>query len=169
MIETSRQAEICQEARFVLWALRCAVAAGRGAEEAAAELTLGFELADVAETAAAFRGFAAELCAVQWPLEVWHHPRCCCISTQEMFILQALAQAAERHRQADSAHGHWWRLLLPANHIAAVDAAAREWLGVLERAGVVFPSPAELVECLRPLEGLTEPAPLWVQRPAMIH
>lgn len=170
MIETSRQAEICQEARFVLWALRCAVAAGRGEEGAEAELRLGFDLADVPETAESFREFAAVLCNLHWPLTVWHHPRCGCVSTEEMFILRALADTAERQRHGDPGYGHWWRLLLQVEAIPAVDAGARAWLGSLERAGVVFPSQAELVECLRPIEGLAEPSSArHVLRSALLH
>jgi hypothetical protein len=170
MIDTSRQAEICQEARFVLWALRCAVAAAAGEAGAEAELTLGFALADVAETAPAFRDFAGALSVVEWPDAVWHHPRCCCVSTEEMFILRALADTAERQRRGEAGHGHWWLLLLNVPAIPAVDAGARAWLRVLERAGVVFPSQAELVECLRPMEGLMEPAPaLAASRSALLH
>lgn len=170
MIDTQRQAEICQEARFVLWALRCAVAARRGEEGAEAELILGFNLADVPETAPAFRDFAAVLCGLDWPLTVWHHPRCCCVSTEEMFILRALADTAERQRAGDPGQGHWWRLLLQVEAVAPVEGRARAWLRVLERAGVVFPSQAELVECLRPIEGLSEPASaLPMQRSALLH
>lgn len=170
MVETSRQAEICQEARFVLWALRCAVAAERGEAGAEAELQLGFELADVPETAASFRDFAAVLCNLDWPLTVWHHPRCCCVSTEEMFILRALADTAERQRRGEMGQGLWWHLLLQVDAIAAVDGGARAWLGALERAGVVFPSQAELVECLRPIEGLAEPSSArHVQRSALLH
>jgi hypothetical protein len=170
MIDTQRQAEICQEARFVLWALRCAVAAQRGEEGAEAELRLGFDLADVHETAPAFRDFAEVLCSLEWPHTVWHHPRCGCVSTEEMCILRALADAAERERNDDQGPGHWWRLLLQVDAIASVDGRARAWLGALGRAGVVFPSQAELVECLRPIEGLAEPSSAsHVQRSALLH
>jgi hypothetical protein len=158
-MEISRQTEICQEARFVLWALRCAVAGARGDQEAQAELARGFELADVPETADAFRRLALALTSFQWPLPVWHHPRCSCVSTEEMCVLRALSEVAERQKQSDPRPVLWWRLLLPAEGIAAVDAAARGWLLVLERAGVVFPRPAELVECLQPLEAVAQPAP----------
>jgi hypothetical protein len=169
MIETSRQAEICQEARFVLWALRCAVAAARGEEGAEAELRLGFDLADVPETTAAFREFATVLGGLDWPPTVWHHPRCGCVSTEEMFILRALADTAERQRSGETGQGHWWRLLLQVEAIQAVDAGARAWLASLHRAGVVFPSQAELVECLRPIEALAEPSLLHGQRSALLH
>jgi hypothetical protein len=149
-MEISRQTEICQEARFVLWALRCAVAGARGDQEAQA---------DVPETADAFRRLALALTSFQWPLPVWHHPRCSCVSTEEMCVLRALSEVAERQKQSDPRPVLWWRLLLPAEGIAAVDAAARGWLLVLERAGVVFPRPAELVECLQPLEAVAQPAP----------
>ncbi|MEJ0100199.1 MAG: hypothetical protein WDO12_10875 [Pseudomonadota bacterium] len=159
-MDTSRQAEICQEARFVLWALRCLVAGARGDEDAQEELAQGFELADVPETAGAFGRLADALCAVQWPLPVWHHPRCSCVSAEEMCVLRALAETAERQRHTDPRPAQWWLLLLSADGVRIVDAAARSWLAVLERAGVVFPSPAELLECLQPLEVVAEPAPL---------
>jgi hypothetical protein len=169
MIDTQRQAEICQEARFVLWALRCAVAAERGEAGAEAELSLGFDLADVPETAGAFRDFAAVLGRLEWPLTVWHHPRCGCVSTEEMFILRALADTAERQRSGEPGQGQWWRLLLRVDAIAAVDAGAREWLRALARAGVVFPSQSELVECLRPIEGLSEPASVFAAQRSLLR
>ena len=88
-----------------------------------------------------------------------NHQRCGCVSNEEMFILQALAETAINQRHAEGGFTHWWRLLVPAEDVAPVDAAARAWLAVLNRAGVVFPSPAELVECLQPLHDMAEPAP----------
>lgn len=158
-MESARQVEICQEARFVLWALRCAMAIARGDQATRAELELGLELADVPETTAAFREFTGRLCALEWPREVWHHQRCGCVSTEEMCILQALAETALRQRRAVPGSAHWWRLLLPGASIPAIDAAARAWLAALHRAGVVFPAPLELLECLQPLERLAGPAP----------
>lgn len=157
-MDMARQFEICQEARFVLWAVRCAVARFRGEHDAGVELERGFELADVPETTGAFLAFSRSLCAVDWPPTTWHHPRCCCVSNEEMLVLQALAEAAHRLRTGNVAPPPLWRLLLPAVAIAAIDAAARNWLATLERAGVLFPAPEELLECLRPMEGLAEPA-----------
>lgn len=163
-MESTRQVEICQEARFVLWALRCAMAIGRGEAAAEAELALGFELADVPETRATFAEFAARLAAFDWPETVWHHQRCGCVSSEEMSVLQALAETAMRQRRGEAGATHWWRLLIPVASIPSIDAAARDWLSVLNRAGVVFPSPAELLECLQPLENLAGPA-----RAARVH
>lgn len=157
-MEGARQFEICQEARFVLWALRCAIARGRGETGADAEISRGFELADVPETTPAFLAFGHLLASVEWHETVWHHPQCRCVSTEEMWVLRALAECTEPLHGATPAAIRWWRLLLPAAAIPAVVAAARSWLAVLERAGVVFPSPAELLECLVPLEGLAGPA-----------
>lgn len=161
-METSRQVEICQEARFVLWALRCAIAAVRGDAQAEAELARGFELADVPETSIAFRRLATALGAVQWRAPAWHHPQCGCVSTEEMCVLRALAEAAERERTGDPRPGQWWLLLLPAALVADADAIARGWLAALERAGVVFPAPPELMECLQPLETVAGPAVMAV-------
>jgi hypothetical protein len=77
-----------------------------------------------------------------------------------MFVLQALADTAARQRRGEEDRSPWWRLLLPVEAIAAVEAAAGAWLAALYGAGVVFPTPAELVECLQPMEGIAEPAPV---------
>lgn len=157
-MEPMRQFEICQEARFVLWALRCAVARFRGEREADGELERGFELADVPETTASFLAFSQCLCAVEWPAATWHHPRCCGVSTEEMVVLHALSEAAHRMRLGEAAATPLWRLLLPAAAIGMVESAARGWLATLERAGIRFPAPDELLESLGPMERMTEPA-----------
>lgn len=146
--------EICQEARFVLWALRCAMAASRGDDTADAELARGFALADVCETAPAFAALTQALCAAEWTPLAWHHPRCGCVSAEEMCVLQALADTAERQRQDGAGRGLWWSLVLPARLEVMVDRAATEWLAALHRAGVVLPTPSELADCLQPLERL---------------
>lgn len=158
MTMTPRQFEICQEARFVLWALRCAVAWSRGEPEARTELQRGFELADVPETTTSFLEFSRRLCAVTWEPTTWHHPRCCCVSPQELLMLQALSGAAHRLRRGDAAAVPLWHMLVPDHAVEAVDASAREWLVALDRAGIRFPAPEELLECLRPLEAITAPA-----------
>lgn len=150
--------ETRQEARFVLWALRTANCGLQGEEAAGMELARGFSLAGVEETIAAFQDFARALFAMSWPLTVWHGPRCGCISTEEVFVLNALAEAAARQRDGDEGAAQWWRLLLPAGRIAAVDAAARLWLSQLERSGVAFPGPQQLHHCMRPLEHIAGPA-----------
>lgn len=158
MRDTARQLEVCQEARFVLWALRCAVARHDDDREAAAEISRGFELADVSETSLAFWEFAEALRSIVWAETVWHDPRCCCVSTEEVFLLQALAETSERLRQSEVQPAQWWRVLIPAKSIAIVDRMARAWLDALDRAGVVFPLRGELVDSLRPLENMMTPA-----------
>lgn len=163
MLDAVRQFEICQEARFVLWALRCAIATGRGDTAAPAELARGFELADVPETAASFQQLSGVLGAMNWSPEVWHHPRCSCVSNEEMLILRTLAETAAALRRGDPRPARTWQALVPLRAVGALDLAARAWLAVLQRAGVVFPQPAELMECLEPLESLVEPAPRMAQ------
>lgn len=153
-----RELEIRQEARFVLWALRSAMAGARGDEAAGTELARGFTLVGVSGTAGTFTDFTRALFAVDWDISVWHGPRCCCVSTEEVFVLNALAEAAERQRRATAGPAQWWRLVLPPDRIAAVDAAARTWLQELERAGVRFPPPDMLDACLRPVQNIAEPA-----------
>jgi hypothetical protein len=152
-----RELEIRQEARFVLWALRSAIAGLCGDADASADLVRGFALAGVSATTHAFGALASELFASEWSVEVWHGPRCCCVSAEEVFVLNALAEAAERQRLAEVAPAHWWRLILPAERVAAVDDAARTWLHELAIEGVVFPGPELLHSCLRPLENIAGP------------
>lgn len=147
-----------QEARFVLWALRSAVCDARGDEEAANELAMGFALAGVSGTIDSFVTFARALLDMEWPLAVWHGPRCTCVSSEEVLILNSLAETAARLRQQDPCVAQWWRLVLPTDRIAAVDRAARIWLAELERSGVSFPEPGPLHSCLAPLEKLSGPA-----------
>lgn len=158
-MSSMRELQTRQEARFVLWALRSALCGARGDESCARELELVFDLAGVADTSASFHALARTLFAVDWPLAAWHGPRCGCMSTEEFFVLNALAEVAARQRQHDANPAAWWRAVLPAQHIAAVDAAARSWLAELECAGVAFPTPEHLHACLRPLESIAGPAP----------
>lgn len=157
-MDAGRQFEIRQEARFVLWALRCAVAHERGDAAAHAELLRGFELADVLETAAPFREFVRVLCSVEWTPAAWHHPQCSCVSNEELIVLQALADTWERLRCGDSCPGTWWQVLVPASVAGRLDADARLWLDALRGAGVAFPRSAELIESLRLLENMAQPA-----------
>lgn len=153
-----QELQVRQEARFVLWALRCAMGGERGEEGAAGDLARGFALLGVSETSASFQDFVRALAAMDWSMEVWHGQRCCCVSTQEVFVLNALAEAAQRQRLADARPAQWWQLVLPAGRIAAIDAAARLWLVELEEAGVILPGPDLLETCLRPLQNIAEPA-----------
>lgn len=153
-----RRFEIRQEARFVLWALRCAVAHDRGDVCAESELRRGFELADVMETAASFRGFALALCSVQWAPAVWHDPQCGCVSSEELLMLQALADACERQRMGDENPSAWWLVLMPTANVGHLDHVARSWLRALQAAGVSFPQPRELIESLGQLESIAGPA-----------
>lgn len=150
--------ETRQEARFVLWALRTAHCGMQGEPGAGMELLRGFSLAGVAGSMGAFQDFVRALFAMQWPLTVWHGPQCGCVSTEEVFVLNALAEAAARQRDGNAGAAQWWRLLLPARRIGAVDAAARVWLSQLELAGVAFPGPQQLHSCMRPLEYIAGPA-----------
>lgn len=163
-MSTLRDLETRQEARFVLWALRSAICRVRGDEEAGTELARGFALAGVAATTDTFEDFTRALFAMEWPLEVWHGPRCCCISNEEVFILNALAETAARQRLRDDTAAQWWRLVLPAERIGAVDTAARTWLSGLAGAGVEFPAPDHLHNCLAPLQLLAGPAHAEEQR-----
>ncbi len=158
MMDAQRELEIRQEARFVLWALRCAVSRSRGDFEAEAEIAWGFQMADVLDTSVEFWNFADALCSIGWSLAAWHDPRCGCISTEEIVMLQALAETAERQRQQQAEPAVWWRTLVPNSAVPSIDAQARSWLDALDRAGVQFPCQGELVSGLRPLENLMEPA-----------
>jgi hypothetical protein len=158
MMDAQREFEIRQEARFVLWALRCAVSRSRGDFEAEAEIAWGFQMADVLDTSVEFWNFADVLCSIGWSLAAWHDPRCGCISTEEIVMLQALAETAERQRRQQLEPAAWWRTLVPNNTVTSIDAQARCWLNALDRAGVKFPGQGELVTGLRQLENLVEPA-----------
>lgn len=153
-----QELQVRQEARFVLWALRCAMGGERGEEGAAGDLARGFALLGVSDTAGSFQDFVRALFAMDWSLEVWHGQRCCCVSAQEVFVLNALAETAQRQRHADAQPAQWWQLVLPVERIAAIDAAARVWLMELEEAGVVLPGPDLLETCLRPLQNIAAPA-----------
>jgi hypothetical protein len=153
-----RQLEIRQEARFVLWALRCGMARQSGDPVIEAEIHRGFELADVLETRDEFWRFAEALAAVPWSHCAWHDPRCCCASSEELLVLQALAEVAERCRNGHEQVAGWWRMILPANSVERVDGCAREWISALSRAGVEFPAMHELIESLGPLSNLAQPA-----------
>jgi hypothetical protein len=158
MMDAQRALAIRQEARFVLWALRCAVSRSRGDDEAEAEIAWGFQMADVQATTTEFWNFADVLCAIGWSPAAWHDPRCGCISTEEIVMLQALAETAERQRRQQVEPAVWWRTLVPDNTVQSIDAQARSWLHALDRAGVKFPCQGELVTGLRQLENLVEPA-----------
>ncbi len=158
MMDSQRELAIRQEARFVLWALRCAVSRSRGDFEAEAEIAWGFHMADVLDTSVEFWNFADALCAIGWSLAAWHDPRCGCISTEEIVLLQALAETAERQRRQQLEPATWWRTLVPNHVVPSIDAQARSWLEALDRAGVKFPCQGELVTGLRQLENLVEPA-----------
>jgi len=153
-----RHVEIRQEARFVLWALRCAVARLRGDPAIEQEIERGFEIADVTETVVEFWALAEALYAVAWSHAVWHDPRCCCASSEELLILQALAEVAERLRNGQPEPACRWRVILPDVSVEVVDASARAWIEVLDRAGVVFPPMGELIDSLGPLQNIARPA-----------
>ncbi|MEJ0098445.1 MAG: hypothetical protein WDO12_01320 [Pseudomonadota bacterium] len=153
-----REVEIRQEARFVLWALRCAVLRSYGNSDAEAELARGFELARVSETLSQFWSLASALISVDWSPAVWHEPWCCCASNEELIILQAMAESAERLRGEQAEPAWRWRTIVPATSVGLIDAMARSWIAALDRAGVMFPRSAELVQSLRPLENITQPA-----------
>jgi hypothetical protein len=158
MMDAQRELEIRQEARFVLWALRCAVSRSRGDFDAEAEIAWGFRMADVQGTSEEFWNFAEVLCSIGWSLAAWHDPRCGCISSEEIAMLQALAETAERQRRQQMEPAMWWRTLVPNSTVSSIDSQARSWLDALERAGVRFPCQDELVTGLRQLENLVEPA-----------
>jgi hypothetical protein len=157
--EALSEVEIRQEARFVLWALRwCALDQQSDNNQAHAEITRGFELADASEAAASFWEFARCLCAASTAL-VWHGPVCGCVSSGEMHVLHALAQVADHERAAIAAPSPWWRVLVPAGRLEQVDGLARRWLAQLHRAGIEYPGAARLIEALSPLQNLTEEMP----------
>lgn len=152
-MDAAREIEIREEARFVLWALRCCAARSQG-EGFEAELLQGFELADVEETTAAFRRFAHALCQHAAGRVTWHGPRCACLSFGEILILQALATSGESLGEADIAPAPWWSGVVALHAAPVVDRLARHWLGALQRAGIRFPRPAELVVSLSALDNL---------------
>ncbi len=150
--------EIREEARFVLWALRCCVSARMEGESYLYELAQGFEVADVAETRAVFCRFAEALQTHARGTVTWHGPRCGCVSFGELFVLQAMATASERLKESGSEPAPWWNGVVEANATLLVDGLARQWLEALENAGIIFPRPAELVVSLAALEQLVGPA-----------
>lgn len=150
--------EARQDACFVLWALRTANRDASCRDAAGPELMHGFMLAGVHDSIAAFHDFTRALFAMQWSPTAWHRPRCGCVSPEEVFVLNALAEAATRQRNGNEHAARWWRLVLPDGRIDGVDAAARLWLLHLELAGVTFPAPERLHSCLQPLECITGPA-----------
>lgn len=147
-MQADRELEIREEARFALWALRCCAAARSRGEAFISELSRGFELADVTETSREFRRFAELLCHCADGRVTWHEPRCACLSLGELFILQALATAGERLGEHATAPAPWWNGVMDSRAASQVDDLARCWLVSLQRAGIRFPRPAELVVSL---------------------
>ncbi len=157
--EELSEVEIRQEARFVLWALRCcALDHQRANPDVHGDIARGFELADALETLPSFRAFALHLQAAA-PGVVWHGPACGCVSSSEMHVLHALAQVADHLRAATAAPADWWRILLPAAQRGQVDGWARHWLAELNRAGIEYPGTTRLIEALTPLQMLAEETP----------
>jgi hypothetical protein len=150
----NRELEIREEARFALWALRCCAAARNRGDAFLSELSRGFDLADVTETSAEFRRFADLLCSCSEGRVTWHDPRCACLSPGELSILQALATSVERLDEQAVSPAPWWNGVIDACAASPVDRLAREWLSSLQRAGIRFPRPAELVVSLVALEPL---------------
>lgn len=137
--------EIRIEARFALWALRCcAHRQDVPIETIAEEVARGFELADATETLDRFWRFAQVLCDVVESPEVWHHPTCDCVSSEEFQVLEALSHAAIEH-YGDAATGTPWRSLVGEDYALLVERLARQWLLALRRAGICYPPPGELV------------------------
>lgn len=154
------EVEIRQEARFVLWALRCCALDRMGTNQPAREeIVRGFELADASETTASFWEFARCLCRAATSGLVWHGPACGCVSSGEMHVLHALAQVADHERSAVAAPSHWWRVLVPAVQLEQVDQLARRWLAELCRAGIQYPGATQLVGALTPLHNFLEEMP----------
>jgi hypothetical protein len=150
---------IREEARFVLWALRCAAAAEAGDDDARAELERGFELVDVAETNDAFAAFALALCRGGTGRIEWHEPACACVSAPEMAVLHQLATIAARLHAAEADADRGWEALVPAVLAPRVDRLARGWLLSLREAGICFPEPSQMIASLSALQNFIEPPP----------
>ena len=141
----------------MLWALRYAMAHVGGNAEAEDQINRGFELADVMETRTAFWALARVLAAMDWS-SVWHAPCCCSTSSEELLVLQAIAESGERHRSGQAEPAAWWRLIVPPDAIGELDRSARAWIEALEQAGVVFPRMNDLIESLEPLHAIARQA-----------
>jgi hypothetical protein len=158
--ELMTEVEIRQEARFVLWALRWCALARQGDEPLAQdEVSRGFDMAQAREVAVSFWEFADCLCRCVSSGLVWHGPACTCVSSGEMNVLHALAQVAGDLRSGAPAPALWWRGIVPASRLPLVDGLARLWLGQLQRAGIDFPGPTQLIEAMTPLHNLVEEGP----------
>jgi hypothetical protein len=153
-----REVEIRQEARFVLWALRTAVANHHGYREARLEVLNSFRLSGIEATRHRFWRFADALAQVGWAPTVWHDPCCGCASTEEILVLQALAETRARLCNGLRGAGQKWSALVSPEHTALIDLAARGWLMALQACGVEYPRPNELITCLGSLSVLSEPA-----------
>lgn len=163
--EELSEVEIRQEARFVLWALRCCALLHNGNNRAAqGEIVRGFEIADALETLGSFREFGVFLQEAAKGV-VWHGPACGCISSGEMHVLHALSQVADHQRDAAVTPSQWWRVLVPAVHLDRIEILARRWLADLGRAGIEYPGVNRLIEALTPLHMLMDETP--GHRPAM--
>lgn len=162
--ESHSEVEVRQEARFVLWALRCCVLVRDGDNERlSGQIDRGFELADASETVSAFREFGTSLYQAASAAVIWHGPECGCISSGEMHVLHALAQVADHRREQVVEPSQWWRVVVPAARVAQIDQLARQWLAQLHRAGIEYPGTTRLIEALTPLQSLVDEWP----RPAL--
>lgn len=151
----SREVLMRREARYVLWALRCAMRAARGDEEAADSLG---EQAETFAVTLACEPFIRLVRSLQTAASVdWHDPDCGCVSSGEMALLQALASPPEEA----PVHGGWWPLVIATGSTEGAREAARDWLRCLAAAGLCFPhADALLATVIEPIGNLVEvPAP----------
>lgn len=141
--------EIRQEARFTLWALRTLNSRELTREQRQRLLAHGFDLADARHALPMFLRFGQQLAGATGHRIHWHEPHCCRLSGGELLVLQALAQC-----QSAGGECPVWRQLLGAGESSELADCGREWLRALSLEGICFPTPAELVEGLAPLENL---------------
>ncbi|MGC4027348.1 MAG: hypothetical protein QM696_00545 [Steroidobacteraceae bacterium] len=150
---------IRQEALFTLWALRTYNAEYLPREQRLRLLAHGFELADAGHALPVFLQFSESLARATHRRIHWHEPRCCRLSDGELLVLQALAQCQCRGGECPQ-----WRQLLGAAAGSELQHWGCEWLRALSDEGICFPTPAELVEGLAPLENLISFQPERQQR-----
>lgn len=140
--------EIRQEARFTLWALRTLNLRQLSGEQRQRLLAHGFDLVDATHALPLFLRFGQRLAGATVRRIHWHEPYCCRLSAGELMVLQALAQCqCEGQCLA-------WRELMGAGENGELAASGREWLRALSLEGICFPTPAELMDGLAPLENL---------------
>jgi hypothetical protein len=140
-----REVLLRQEARFVLWILRCGAAAAAGRDDERNLLERGLAQASASATARACWRLSEALCLLGSDRIDWHHPQCDCVSSGEMAVLHALASVAAQLEPTEQPPEQWWGVIVPMESVLFVDRLARTWLIQLHRAGIGYPTPPQLL------------------------